>query len=489
MKGFTRKRHAGEKNKCGKSGQDGRPRRRTEGLIRQGAAVLCAVAFCVGLLCGCADKQKEERPAEEETLPSGYTGMAGSSPQLDYQIEAMYPSVLTDQLGYAADSAKIVFFVGGEIGDGYDVVESETGKTVYSGKMAYAGRDEELQKTVCYGTFTEMVEEGIYYIRAASLGQSYPFVISSAMYADLFRELCLSFEEHWSGDGTYEAEALVQDAPAISNLLIAYEYYTGIFGDDIGCAYSGNTVPDLLDLVAVRVAQIRTLDPAKLSYGELAAYTGILAKFAQDYKAVDAAKAAECLAAAQEGYALLAQMQTPERYDGMRFYAAAELYRATGYSAYHTEIRNYLTLTGTEEGANASGGMELYGRIAYLSAKYRVDKGLCDEIITELMSEVEVIAAAYGEEVYLAAQDYNEAACEDMVKLAVVNYAITNHEYVTVQENQLHYLLGRNPQGVSYLFAGIRCAEEQCITDNEEQSSALILLMCEMVQEEIKEED
>ena len=39
----------------------------------------------------------------------------------------------------------------------------------------------------------------------------------------------------------------------------------------------------------------------------------------------------------------------------------------------------------------------------------------------------------------------------DMTRLAVVDHIITNHEYATVLENHLHYMLGRNLQSISYL--------------------------------------
>ena len=79
--------------------------------------------------------------------------------------------------------------------------------------------------------------------------------------------------------------------------------------------------------------------------------------------------------------------------------------------------------------------------------------------------------------------------CESMSKLALVNYVITNHEYVTVQENHLHYLLGRNPAGLSYISGtGYQSAEtEECISADSYQSSALIFMMSEIIREEMSD--
>lgn len=447
--------------------------------------------LCVCMMAGCAKQgEQAEDPGGEDDVQTEYVGMAGNRPQIRYQVARMKPSVLTDQIGYETNSTKIVFFVGGQSGNTYEVINAQTGETVYSGKMEYAGRDEELQRTVCYGMFTEMVEEGNYYIRAGALGESYSFAIRDALYGDLFRQLCASYERLWD-TGTYQAQWLIQDARTISNLLIAYEYYTGIFGDDTGCSHSGNTIPDLIELVAVRVRQILALDPETLSIGEFGAYAGILAKFAQDYKAIDSELSAQCLTAAQNGYDMLLEKTKTAgaartgRDESLAFYAAAELFRATGYSRYHTAVKDYLNKA-AETTSGDDGSMDFYGKIAYLSAKYRVDTALCSRVISEIMSEAEELAAAYNAQVYLAAAVHPGELCGDMVKFAVVNYAITNHEYVTVQENQLHYLLGRNPKGESYLPLGAYPAEEM-VTNDSEQVSALILLMCEIVKAETEE--
>lgn len=446
---------------------------------------LCAVSLCVCLIGGCGQKssnQSQEEQPQGEVIRVGYTGMAGESPQLHYQVDTMYPLVLIDRIGYAAGSKKVAVFVGGENGAGYDIIDSKTGKTVYSGKMTYAGTEDSRQDTVCYGMFTEMVEEGAYYIRSDKLGESYPFVIGDGMYSELFRNICLSLEQHWDGHETYDAELLMQDARTLSNLLIAYECYTGVFGDDTGCAYSGNTVPDLLDLAAVRVKKIASLDRSRLTDAQLAAYTGILAKFAQDYKVADASFSSECLAAAQLGYAALTKRELGDMDAGLLFYAASELYRATGYAVYHDVIRSYRRDQGGS-GSKDPGVMEFYGNIAYVTSKHRVDMKLCDEIVRTMLRDVEEIAASYNENPYMTLQEQMGEVCEDLVKLVVVNYVISSYEYVTVQENQLHYLLGRNPRGAGWAYR----TADGIVTDNAEQASALVLLLCEIVKSEMGE--
>lgn len=461
----------------------------------RGRKMLCVLLSAV-ILCGCAGEQAQTGEPDStggETVQAGYIGMAGERAQIRYQVSRMRPSVLTDQIGYETASTKTAFFLGGQSGDVYEVINADTGETVYSGKMEYAGRDENLQCTVCRGTFTEMVESGHYYIRAGELGESYSFAIGDVLYGELFRQLSASYEQLW-GSGPYSAEYLLADARTISNLLIAYEYYTGIFGDDTGSRYSGDTIPDLIELVAARVQQILMLDIEKLSIGELGAYVGILAKFSLDYRAVDAGVSAQCLRAAQDGYAAMTNQlkntggAKTKLEESLIFYAAAELFRATGYTQYHTVVKEYLGQTAQDMPDSHENSMEFYGKIAYLSAKYPVDTVLCSEVISAVMGEVEELAAGYNGEVYLTSAEHPGELCGDMVKFAVVNYVITNHEYVTVQENQLHYLLGRNPRGESYLPFGAFQAEEM-ITDDPEQVSALILLMCEIVQAETEERD
>jgi len=440
-----------------------------------------AVILCLVLLCGCGSKSTgdyAEKKVQEQD--NGYTGMAGTKPELNYEAEAMKQRVLTDQVGYDADSTKVVLFLGDKLGSSFHVIDAQSGNMVYTGEIEYSGTDPESGEKVSYGIFSGLVEEGDYYVQTPVIGESYFFSISDSLYMDIFRNACLQYETLWSDRKPCLAEEIPEDAETISNLLIAFEYYTGIFEDDLGIAESGNQIPDLLDMIRKRVDAVRQLDPQELTYEQLACYTGILAQFAQDYKNFDAVYAQDCLAKAQDAFRILERLDINDQDVSYFFYALAQMYRATGNTNYHTKIKVLLN-QGTIQGE-----MSFFGNVAYMSCKYKVDVDLCNRIMTELLEEAEEISQISSKSVYLVCAQDLQVISENMTKLSLVNYVITNHEYVTVQENHMHYLLGRNAGGISYISGtGQESAQAgQCISNNGYQNSALIFMMSEIIKEE-----
>lgn len=442
-----------------------------------------AFILCICLSVGCASRGSDSQVRNTaETEQNGYIGMAGGAVQPDYEFAAMKPGVLTDQIGYEPGGDKVVLFRGNGLSDSFSVMDAESGNTVYSGTIEYAGLDEQTGEKISAGVFTGLVENGTYYIVTPVIGESYRFRIGESLYDEVFRSSCLAFEELWETEAGYQGQNLKKDAQTIGNLLIAFEYYTGIFTDDLGTVDSGNGIPDVLDILKKRVDEVMTLAPEELTYEQLSCYVGILAQFSQDEKKFDARHSAECLLKAQEAFRLLEKKNLSGQDAGYYFYAAAQLYRATGYASYHTVIRNYLAKQGER-----TGSMDFYGKMAYMSCKYTVDTALCNDMITELMSQVEEISSVSSKNPYLVCSDQLQDICDQMVKFSVVNYVITNHEYVTVQENHLHYLLGRNAEGISYISgAGQRQSDTpgDSITADSYQNSALVLMMCEIILEE-----
>ena len=76
----------------------------------------------------------------------------------------------------------------------------------------------------------------------------------------------------------------------------------------------------------------------------------------------------------------------------------------------------------------------------------------------------------------------------DITRLAVVDHIITNHEYATVLQNHLHYLLGRNLQSISYLDgAGSRnyvsIDENKGIMNQVELNAEFVLMMSSIMEE------
>ena len=69
------------------------------------------------------------------------------------------------------------------------------------------------------------------------------------------------------------------------------------------------------------------------------------------------------------------------------------------------------------------------------------------------MKRSEAIAKTSNESGFLVCDQADDAShlLDDMRCLTVTNHIIYNHEYTTIIENHLHYLMGMNPDGINYV--------------------------------------
>ena len=180
-------------------------------------------------------------------------------------------------------------------------------------------------------------------------------------------------------------------------------------------------------------------------------FAAAMAKFSYLYQSYDRQFATQCLQAADRAYRYAENYLTDisqEQY----FDAAAELYRATGGYQYHNVIKSYLTQNTDPDLEN---DFAFWGCVTYLSTKQPVDIALCKSVTQNLMRKGEVISFSSKDSKLLVEADEkqgsNAGLLRKMTRLAVVDHIITNHEYATVLENHIHYMLGRNLLSISYL--------------------------------------
>lgn len=282
----------------------------------------------------------------------------------------------------------------------------------------------------------------------------------------------------WHMDERY-SKNVGKGSCVLANLLLAYELYPEAFSDSAGIPESGNGIPDILDEMKYETdwmmrmqdghtggvyseAAVKGEDAAAWYSGKdyfvepvtlqaTAAFAAVMAKFSYVYQTFDKTYATECLRAADRAWKFLEKSRGGEEVE-QRFFAAAELYRATGYASYREAAEQYLN-DGVYEKMEDDG--ILWGCVTYLSTKQSVDVELCEKAMKRLMEEAEEISAGAKKSQYLTAgnraQDNNDKLLHQMMRLTVADHIIANHEYETVIENHLHYLMGRNPKAISYL--------------------------------------
>lgn len=479
-------------------------------LRKKAMSLMLVIALLLTGCSGLQDLQSQTLPAGEET--DEFTSL-GLSPEFDYEVPESLPSILVDQVGYACGSNKLAMIIGEEPPEEFAILDAGNGREVYRGKIEKKGYDAALGTHIGHADFTDFKTPGVYYIQAPLIGRSYAFTVAEEPYKELFHKVfqqyycnrCgLTLSAELAGEAAHNAchsrEAQMKDeamirldvsggwhvdeigsrdvekgCQTINTLLLAYELYPDAFGDAMGIPESGNDIPDILDEVKYEIDWLLKMQDAKSGavYASVSSvdnktagyilyidgitmnatihFAAAMARFSYLYQGYDLEFATHCLKAADRAYRYAEQYLadiSQEQY----FHAAAELYRATGSYQYHNVVKSYLEQNAEPDLEN---DFAFWGCVTYLSTKQTVDIKLCSKMIQNLMRKVETISfASKGSRLLVKAdekQGSHAGLLRDMTRLAVVDHIITNHEYATVLENHLHYMLGRNLQSISYL--------------------------------------
>ena len=201
------------------------------------------------------------------------------------EIEALpsYLNVAVNQAGYRPTDEKTVFVKTEKGKEDFYVVNAETGKIAWQGKLSETADDPASKSKVARGDFSGVNQPGTYYIYTAA-GSSYTFPIGDDVYSALYKDALLMLYRQRCGVATDKAVAgedfaheachtgeakifgtdrkkdvsggwhdagdygryVVSGAKTVADLLAAYEDY-GVKADNMGIPESGNGTPDLLD--------------------------------------------------------------------------------------------------------------------------------------------------------------------------------------------------------------------------------------------------
>ncbi|MBQ8039866.1 MAG: glycoside hydrolase family 9 protein [Lachnospiraceae bacterium] len=492
-----------------------------------------ATVLCVVLLAGCSGNE----------LDLSYLTEKKEEQIFDYEVPESEPSVLVNQLGYHPDSVKTVIFIGQNIPEDFSVIEENTDEEVYAGKIEHKGFAQDIGMDVGIGTFTDFVKEGNYYILCDTIGQSYHFSISDMIYNSLFTDLLKEIsdnrwqkyhnetEEYYQPEentsievsgGWYThitEECKVRDVKAgcdtLVNLLMSAEFYLEEQSDAAGIKESGNGIPDILDEAAYEAFWLLKMQDGKTGavYSGLTEEDGTLelaesdiescqrfiiamAKFSYSMKNYDNAFATECLRASDAAWKYVESIRNSRKEEDkalqteidetLRFFGAAELFRASGAYRYHTVIREYVPNTVDESKWTKE---EYLGIYTYLGTRLAVSKSICEEWMKQIMDMGEEIAGDSKKDSMLAISVEDGVSCQNLLwKMTVmtsIDYIIGNHEYDTILENNLHYLLGRNINSYSYIegYGNDSAINNQklSVSDDLTQVSALIFIISEII--------
>lgn len=280
----------------------------------------------------------------------------------------------------------------------------------------------------------------------------------------------------WHTGSNFEKD-VVKGCKIVSDLLMTYEYMQVDEATDPETDANSKVSDKLLDEVVYEVKWLLAMQDEKtggvyrgvypeketvemapeedkgnfyvddISIEATAEFSAIMAQFAGIYGIYDEELAATCLKASESAYGYV------EKYselDDLQYYAAAELYKTTGNARYHNKLKQYWQLS--EKPENSGFNRKLYGDLAYLTCNNTVDIEICNELMDSLMENAEVLAESSKKDPYMvwAGKEGRDAKTilENAFVLAVIDHVVTSHEYLGIMENQLHYLLGRNEDGI-----------------------------------------
>ncbi|MCH5271464.1 MAG: glycoside hydrolase family 9 protein [Lachnospiraceae bacterium] len=432
------------------------------------------------LLAGCGiAAQTEQQPASDAILE-----WMEEAPVLEYDVPVISPGVLVNQIGYNLVSPKTVIVRGKRLPGEFHIVDALTGEVVFTGKLEKSEYAEEIGEYNSYGDFTAFEQEGTYYIECDIIGCSYEFEIKDGLYEELLEKALELLRRQRE---LVVAADIVDICKSLSVLLLSYELYTQVYEKEEG------EIPPLMTELKSYVEELLLLQEAgsgAVMEGETVYLTetvwvsAVLAKFSYSYQKYDSVYATACLQAADRAWRFT-EKQGEETEAALRFFAAAELYRATGQSRYY----NAVTRLGENLSMDRNNRALVFGVLTYASTKRKVDMGLCEDLMADIFAQAEQIAAKAQTDIYLVGNSVKKESLEDIfwdtVVLSTIDYIITNQEYATLIARHHNYLAGANETADCYIpNAGGERELLEGITTSRFNIAGYIMLLSEMMSHE-----
>ena len=372
-------------------------------------------------LCVCfaaCGQASEETLTEGEPKPS--INKAQSMEQvavLAYELPGSKPSILISFRGYQAKREKQAVFTSAYPIDSFQVRRAADDQVVLEKKVNYTKAED---GTVGTGSFTELVEEGEYYIFAKGVGRSKSFHIGKSFFAEEFWNMTDKIR-----DKARENQASLHE---LAQLLMLYEWYPNLFSDE-----DENGIPQVLEFLAgwsEREENATLLTAA------------VMAKFSFLFQDYDRKLATKLL---NKASTIFEQEKEGQGTDADYFFALTELYRATGRYEYRKAIEEYVEYFRNHiDFLNREG--YLYGAMTYLTTYQKVNLELCNLLMEQINRKAEENAESLTKLTDPATGKNNgpgqifEQACI----VVAANYIMNNPEYNRIVEKVWDYFSGQN---------------------------------------------
>ncbi len=429
---------------------------------------LLVCGICVSVLCGCQGMDTASpQAAPEETIQSDYEvemehreGFIGEEEyEQNFARPQVNSNIYVDFMGYAPDDQKYAYFVGEDLSESFYVLDSATGKCVYTGILKKMGNEKSDGKSVYKGDFSEMEEPGVYYIQTAIIGQSYKFRIDENRYQTQFEELKKEFltltpEEYYGRNaGTLKR---MQAMYSFQKLATAYQFFPDAFGEEYEkkleehAEWFLETRQNLL----LKRAEDQRPDYNEPGEKELQivredyTFASAMATGYTVLREYNAPLASQSLSQAQRAYQNANRFQLTDSHmdeTDLRYMAAAALFRTGGSYSYHAVIkdddkrREAARVSGMNISAAESSNIRLWGNLFYMTSVRGADITICDRQMSEMMGLCGSYLDVSPQSAFGLIADRDQAL-EASIWLAMADYIIVSREYRNVCKEQMHSL-------------------------------------------------
>ncbi len=392
---------------------------------------------------------------------------------------------------------------------GKEVYKGEIIKPVYdenTGKYYGIGRFNSLKETGSYYVYADLVgdsysfsiDENIYEEPLREAEQKFyinrcGMAISQSIAGENGHSACHTVEAHlqdnqdtvidvtggWHMDEQADRDSYL-GGKIVDNLLLAYEMNPTAFSDDNNIPESGNGIPDIIDeakyeadwLIKMQDPKTGGIYSSAMTQGEgysdifsapvvvgsismdaTIEFAAAMARLSYIYQQYDGDYATTVLKAADRAWGSFFNNHKATD-NSAAFNAAAQLYRATGSKKYEDVLKAYFGMEDFAEKFDTDENVFI-GSVTYLSTSQEVDKKQCDILIKALMQRAESIAQRSTGGTFLVTDtsetDNFRTLFDDIRCLIITNHIIYNHEYKTIIENHLHFLMGMNASCMNYV--------------------------------------
>ena len=310
----------------------------------------------------------------------------------------------------------------------------------------------------------------------------------------------------WHDAGDY-GRYVVATSKAVADLMLAYEANPEAFTDDFNIPESGNGIPDVLDEVkyqlqwllkmqdqpsggvyhkvtcadfpdykAMPQEETNELILCPISTTATGDFVAVMSMGSELYQDIDKDLANQCLEAAKLGWEYLKKTpaSTVDNPEGIvtgaykdtmdqdeRFWAAVQLFKATGDEQYHEEIKGMMgTFTNIQTQIVGYGWQIVasYGLDGYLACKKAdLETRKAAETFQIMLAEscVENLIKGDAYEIYTNGHNFYWGSNMDVLTLAnlleVADRLTQSNNFHAYAVERVNYCFGKNPLGMSYV--------------------------------------